>query len=177
MKQSIIYIAILSVSIFLFGCSQPKEKKEKRINLVIVNFFPAFIESSTAILDLSNNHVIFKRIGAKTYYQVMEMPDIVKKQAINTLSFKLDVNNYIYLKDSIQFTEADFFDREIKADDGIFSTILYVFEDGAIKDVDLNNSITDSPKNLVIILIDAALSQPSDSLTFSYLEKLKRYFD
>lgn len=117
MKQIIIFITVFIISLFLLGCSQPKEPKEVKINLIVIDFYPAFIVSSTAILDLSNNQVFFKRFGSKTYFRIMKtkMPN-PKVQNISTLSFKPDMDSYTCLKDSIQFTEEDFIDREILAE-------------------------------------------------------------
>lgn len=169
------------------GCSVRKEDQvevKKEIENIIVEFHPAFDEPSIAFFDLTNNRVVFKRLGAKTFYRFKDLPssansipEILEKSAIESISYSLILSDYSFLKDSIQFTDEDFIDMEFGAHDGIFVSIIYVFNDGSIEDIDLSNSRTKNHNKLIDILINGAISsQPKDSLTKEYFYELKSYF-
>ncbi|MDR2840514.1 MAG: hypothetical protein LBV75_04540, partial [Paludibacter sp.] len=146
----------------------------------IVNFHPSFIESSTAILDLHKGIVVFKRFGAKKSYRFEpptkknEFPDIKEIFAMETVSFKLDPCDYAYIKDSLIFTDEDFIDKTSEGTlDGIGNSILYLYEDGKIQDIDLSNSFTENQTKLFTILIDAAIiAHPQNT----YFRNLIQYY-
>ncbi len=177
--RALIFISFLSC----FACENRQdpavvmEERSDGINSIIIEFYPSYHEPSIAILNLKDEIVVFKRIGQKSFFRPQKHAVIDEITAIRSVHFKLDSCVSQFWKDSIWFTEEDFTDQEKDVLDGIFNTILYIFENGNIHDVDLNNSITPNQHKLIVMLIDETIPQTSDSLTENYFRKLREYYE
>jgi hypothetical protein len=168
--------------IICFSCQKPNKINDDKndIYLITINFYPSFIEPSTAILDLNKGIVVFKRFRSKKSYHFEpptkknEAPDIKEIFAMKTVSFKLDSCNYAYIKDSLIFTEEDFIDKISEGTlDGIGNSILYLYEDGKIQDIDLGNRFTENQIKLFTKLINAAIiAYPKNT----YFKDLRQYY-
>jgi len=152
-------------------------ESEDVIDKIIIQFHPAFHDHSLMLLDFSTKEQTFQRMGQKIYYQVIPPREVIKVCAPISMSFRIDSLSYSFLRDSISFNEEDFTDQKRACSDGIFHTMLYVFNSGRIEDADLVNSLTESQRKLIMKLIDLSITQTTDSLTKKYLEDLKRYHD
>jgi hypothetical protein len=99
-------------------------------------------------------------------------PDI-KEIITDTISFDLESCIYAYLKDTLIFNEEDFIDRNYDCKDGISNSILYLFENGNIQNVKLNNDFTKNQIKLFTKILDAAIiAQPENR----YFKALREYY-
>ena len=185
MKRLVLMIISTSICgvVFMFcliavSCKNTKKEilieNNDRIDKVLIQFFPSFIEPSLMLLDLSKWQHTFQRFGLKKYYQAIPPRDIIQIHAPKSLNFQIDTLSYSYLRD-ISFDEEDFMDKEVICDDGIFHTILYVFKSGRIEDIDLKNAMTENEYKLIVRLIDMSIDQSTDSITTKYLKELRKY--
>lgn len=151
-------------------------KNGNPVNFIFIEFLPSFIEPSIVLFDLSKNIVVIRRIGPKEFYRPKEYPVIEKITALNTLNFRMDLCDYAYLRDSLVFKDEDFVDRKIEANDGMFSSFLFVFDNGEIKDVELHVDYTNNQRELIKRIIDSAIKQSQDSISIDYFHKLKKQY-
>lgn len=173
----IFYLCIILFSSCKKSISEVSPKNE--IDKIIIEFRPSFILPCTMVLDLSQPDLLFHRIGAKAFYKFRPYPEIAKEvKAPQSIYFRLDAQTEAYLKDSILFSETDFVDRDDpEVLDGIGNSIIYIFKNGEMRDIDLSNSHTQNQQVLFQKLIDECISHSSDSLTSDYLKRLKGYYD
>ena len=173
MKVRMFFLMFVS-AINLFACSSNNSKQivtefpfeeEDTIDKILIQFYPAFIDNSLMLLDLSKKEQTFQRIGLKVFYW---------KIAPKSLNFQIDTLSYSYFR-NISFNEEDFVDKEDRPDDGIMHTILYVFKSGRIEDVDLKKKMTANENNLIIKMIDLSIEHSTDSITTEYLKDLRKF--
>lgn len=173
-----IFIALLIV--FFVSCQNTQStstKEDGAIEKIVIHFYPAFIVRSEIIFDSSDSSVIFQHLGGKTLHYWNDVSNsFANEKAPTSFRYKLNKDNYTYLTDSIHYSEDDFIDRQVDANDGIFNTILYISNDGTLRDVDLRNDLTKNQYLLITNLINASIANAPDSLTSNYLNKLIKYY-
>lgn len=167
----------LLLLILLISCGDNTTEKNNRADFKEIHFqfYPAFIPSSTMVLNMSDSSVIFRRIGMRKYYYRHSLDSFAVKKSPSSFYFKLNNPAYRYLKDSISFNKEDFIDREVDAKDGIYENILFVKNNGNLIDIDLFNDMTDNHRKLISKLLEEAKDYAPDSLTYDYLIKLRKY--
>jgi len=150
-------------------------KDEDTIDKILIQFHPSFHDNSLMLLDFLTKELTFHRMTPKEYYKLIAPKEIVRVQAPISMNFQIDPLSYSFLRDTISFNKEDFIDKKRNYYDGIFHTILYMFNSGRIEDVDIDNSLTENERKLIVKLIDLSILQSTDSLTKKYLEDLKEY--
>lgn len=163
--------------ILLVSCGDDRnvEYNREEFKEIHFQFNPAFISSSSIVLNISDSTVLFRRLGTKEYYYRYSSDSIAVEKSPTSFHFELNDSAYTYLKDSISFNKEDFIDREVEAKDGIEENILFLRNNGNLIDIDLLNGATDNHRKLISKLLEEAKKYAPDSLTYDYLVKLRRY--
>ena len=176
MKKKILFLIL--VILILFSCNNNKNNKNKQeaMSMIIIEFYPAFHEPVTFIVNLIDTTMLVKRAyGSKTRF-IFDDKEIIEKDAIATNNFKFSKNTLNFLKDTISFNQDDFVDREKMMCDGIVNSLFFIFNNEKIIDICLINSFTQNQKVLFFKLIDEAVLQISDEKIIKYLSELKKYY-
>ena len=170
-KIIVLYICIY---VIVLSCTDNPNKEvtlenEDTIDIILIQFYPAFDATSLMLLDLSKKQQTFR------YIEHIEFIPKYKETIVpENMHFKLDSLSYSYFR-NISFNVEDFIDTNSLAPDGIAHSILYVFNSGRIEDVNLKGGLTKNTYKLITKLIDLNIAQSTDSLTTEYLKILKQY--
>ena len=176
--KNLYFIFCICVLSCLSSCKKTEKeitlKNENPINFIYIELLPYSIEPSTVFFDLSRNIVVIRRIGPKKLVRPREYPDIEIITALKTLSFRMDLPDYVFLRDSLVFGDKDFVDTE-EVEGGRLSSFLFIFDNGDIRDVG-RLYFTNNQHELVKRIIDTAIEQSQDSISATYFQKLRKQY-
>ena len=174
MKISYLKIGILILALFLQSCGYQKQidNDTNKVSKISIQIFPIFYTHSLIICDVKNGEMIFDMIGDVRFIKENSNYDI------KPFYFKFNPDDSSLLADSIlgAFKERDFSDSFLDYEDGIGTEILFIFNDGASKKIELSNSSTDNQSELITFLLETVINNCEDSTTIAYSELLQNYF-
>lgn len=159
------------------GINTDKDLAENNpVRMILIEFHSSRIEPSMVLFNLVDNIVVFRRVGPKTYYRPTDYPEIEKVTALKTLSFSLDSNDFLFLRDSLLFNDKDTVDQVAYADDGNMTSIVYIHNEKEVYDIDVEMFTTNNQHLLITHLIDSAIKNAPDSTSIAYFKDLKRLY-
>lgn len=157
-----------------------EEKTHDNITKVLIQFYPSFHLPSQIYCDITTGEIIFQRIGAKKHLEVTPLPlgKVIERHAPQSIKIDIETKNLHFLTDLIliKFNETDYIDKSEEYEDGIGNSILYVFNSGEIKDIELTNSFTENQLKLIRFLIMITAQKHTDSLAIKYLHQIEEYY-
>jgi hypothetical protein len=170
---------IIIIIILLSCCSNNKEKSDinlsskRKINFILIQFNPALKPHSLIILDLNNSELLFQHLGLKKgineKYEVFDSPKPLNiklnKKEVSLISDTL-LNNFTLndLKDHLKFIKNDY----------ASVNMLFVFNDGTTKDIDLINYLTINQYKLLDFIFSKMVQCNSDNEREMYLADLHK---
>ncbi|MFZ5941168.1 MAG: hypothetical protein ACOYXB_11400 [Bacteroidota bacterium] len=170
--SSILPIISLIISIFICEPIQAQINDNSSISKIVIQIFPAFYTHSQIIFDVNKSDMVFDMIGDVRF---------IKEDAnfdMKPFYYKFNSEESKYLNDSIlsSFLSEDFSNSFRGVTDGIGIDILYSFNDGNSKKIELSNSSTLNQSKLITYLLNTLISNCSDSMTVKYSKIIDKYY-
>jgi hypothetical protein len=177
MKIIGVILSILLVTVMACEDKAVITQEENGITKIIIQIHPSFHKKSMFLWDVEHGEVIFNHIGHKKGVKFSLDPNVSGEVlAPKSICFKLDAVSANFLRDSIKLESKDLIDDEENGEfDGASISMLFVFKNRTIKDVDFCLR-RDKKSKIIKFLIDAAIPHQQDSASRAYLKAIRKYF-
>lgn len=173
MKTSkVIFILLLLICI---SCQTKKEDRpvDHKISKFLIQIFPSFLSPSIILVDMDKDEVIFQRIGSKT--PIYSEDGVLIPHAPNAMIYKMNDQDHKFI-DNCKFENVDFVDHSPEVEDGYSTNMLFTYDDGNCKDVELVVFHTPNQKKLIRYLTTLMYDNQTDSVSKNYLKRLSERF-